>query len=163
MPIGIYLHKPLSEKTKKKLSESHKKIRHDGNFQKGHTPWNKGIEWGKETREKIRKTMKIKKIEPKKRFIGIGKKHPLWRGKSVSYSGLHKWVERQLGKPKFCNFCESTKSKRYEWANINGEYNRNTMEFMRLCTSCHKKYDLIRKWLNFWEKVDVLKLLVATR
>ena len=48
----------------------------------GGKPWNKGKPWPKETKEKISQTNKRKGIEPKIKFIGLGKHHPRWSGGS---------------------------------------------------------------------------------
>ena len=71
----------------------------------------------------------------------IGKNHPLWKGDEVGYSSLHKWVTRHKGSPKFCEGCGDESKERYEWANISGKYERDLEDFIRLCKSCHFKYD----------------------
>lgn len=63
-----------------------------------------------------------------------------WLGDSVGYSGLHKWVGKKLGKPQVCWECGIT-GERHHWANLSGEYKRNTTDWARLCPLCHKKYD----------------------
>lgn len=40
-----------------------------------------------------------------------------------------------------CEHCKSTTKKRYEWANASGDYLRNLSDWIRLCKSCHIKYD----------------------
>ena len=81
----------------------------------------------------------VEKIRNSKR----GERNYLWKGESVSYSGLHHWLKREYGKPKECEICEVPK-KRYTWANISGLYKRNINDYMSLCYSCHKFYDLNR-------------------
>ena len=71
-----------------------------------------------------------------------GEKNPAWRGDKVSYSGLHYWIKAQLGAPRRCEHCGSTNKRKYEWANKDHEYRRNVNDFMRLCTSCHRRYDI---------------------
>ena len=52
--------------------------------------------------------------------------NPAWKGSNVGYSALHAWIRRHLGKPKKCFNCgENSKDKRYEWANISGDYRRD--------------------------------------
>ena len=63
----------------------------------------------------------------------------------MTYRSLHKWVERQLGKPKRCTHCGDASKSRYHWANISEEYKKDPSDWVRLCVSCHKKYDLNRK------------------
>ena len=78
-------------------------------------------------------------------------KNPNWKGDKVKYRGLHRWINRKLGKAKKCEFCGLKKlpegKKRYfEWANINGRYKRDIADWITLCVSCHRKYDrFIRK------------------
>ena len=85
-------------------------------------------------------------------FIGGGakdgqlanEKNPMWKGEKVSYTGLHIWVTKNLGKPRYCTNCQdATKPDRsYHWANISHAYKRDLSDWIRLCSSCHKKYDL---------------------
>jgi len=75
----------------------------------------------------------------KNKILGIN--HKNWKGDLVGYSALHRWVERKLGKPLQCEDCGTTAVKRYEWANISGEYKRDIKDFKRLCYKCHRKFD----------------------
>ena len=56
------------------------------------------------------------------------------------YSATHYWVYRYYGKANHCVECTKP-SKRFEWANISGEYKRDISDWMQMCTSCHKKFD----------------------
>lgn len=98
-------------------------------FKKGSIPWNKGLKgfgrWSK-------KSMK-------------GSENPSWKGDSVGYFGLHLWVNRHLGKPQKCEFCEKV-SGRFVWANKSKKYKRDMHDWIRLCYSCHHRYDQI--WVN---------------
>lgn len=75
-------------------------------------------------------------------------KHPQWKGDAVKYSGLHMWVESVLGKPMICWSCGDDNRKKYDWANISGLYKRIKDDWMRLCRSCHKNYDISGKQKN---------------
>lgn len=98
---------------------------------------------------------KIASIETRKKIsdanykrFSIGEEfHPRWKGDEVSYRSLHKWVEKHLGKPHFCEHCKKSdlKHRQYHWANISGEYIRNVNDWRRLCVKCHKAYDSTRK------------------
>lgn len=110
-------------------------------FQKGQTPWNKGVPMSDEMKKRISNTLKRKGIKPKIRFEARGKDHPHWRGNDVSYSGLHYWLYRELGTPQECEHCGKTEG-RFTWANKSHKYKRNVNDWLRLCYSCHKKYDL---------------------
>lgn len=65
-----------------------------------------------------------------------------WKGDNVGYCGLHMWVRKQLGKPSKCEHCKDTTKKKYEWASKNHSYKRDQKEWLRLCTSCHRRYDM---------------------
>ena len=87
----------------------------------------------------------------------IGKKHWAWQNDNPSYRAVHAWMIKEYGK---ANKCENKsciyprkdsrgkimlKPKSYQWANKTGKYLRDKNDFMELCASCHKKYDLKRK------------------
>lgn len=67
------------------------------------------------------------------------------------YVYLHKWVEKNLGKPKRCEICGRNNLSRYHWANKSGKYKRNLNDWVRLCAKCHSRFDGIS-----WER-GVLK------
>ena len=94
-----------------------------------------------ETKRRISETLKRKGIRPVIRYVGYGDKNPNWKGDNASYSAIHYWMERQLGKPKLCMHCGTTTAKKFEWANISREYKRDVTDFIRLCCKCHKRYD----------------------
>lgn len=80
----------------------------------------------------------------------LGELHPNWRGEEAGYYTKHNWMTRHYGKPNICEHCYSTNSKRYEWANISGNYIRDRSDWLRLCKSCHAKFDDIgnRSWIT---------------
>lgn len=128
-----------TEETKKRISQT-LKGRMPKNIVAG---WNKGIPLSDERKAHLSKVLKSKGIKPKVRFTAVGEEHPLWKGNDVSYSGLHYWVYRTLGRPKMCEHCGES-HKRLTWANKSHEYRRDKEDWLRLCYSCHKKYDLAR-------------------
>jgi len=69
-----------------------------------------------------------------------------WRGDKVSYRGLHNWVERQLGKPRFCEECGSKglRHRQYHWANVSGGCGGLVTGWRRLCVKCHRAVDTSR-------------------
>ena len=77
----------------------------------------------------------------KQSFAKLNEKHYHWSGENVSYSGLHKWVRRKLGTPRYCEHCKSRDEKAYDWAHKTHIYKRNLNDWIRLCRKCHKKYD----------------------
>jgi len=72
-----------------------------------------------------------------------------WKGDFASYSAMHQWIWRQKGKPSKCEKCGTTRKRKYEWANKYHTYKREMNDYVRLCTSCHRKHDIA----NFGTKV----------
>jgi len=72
-------------------------------------------------------------------------KHPFWTGEKPNYSALHKWIVRNYGKAYYCSNNINHKAKRFDWANINGEYKRKIRDWKQLCRSCHSKLDITPK------------------
>lgn len=58
----------------------------------------------------------------------------------TSYSSLHRWVARRLVKPLSCEHCGQTKP--LDLANKSGDYSDELDDWLWLCKSCHKKYDM---------------------
>lgn len=79
----------------------------------------------------------------KKRRGIIDEKSPSWKGDNVGYDGLHRWVYKKLGRPTKCEHCEKIglNGKYIQWANKSGKYLRKLDDWLRLCGSCHSKYD----------------------
>lgn len=67
--------------------------------------------------------------------------HHFWKGESAGYTAKHNWARKYLGEPDFCEHCKRTDMGSYQWANISGNYLRKASDWLRLCPSCHKKYD----------------------
>lgn len=66
-----------------------------------------------------------------------------WKGDEVGKVPLHLWVIRRLGKPTKCEFCgkDNLSGHKIHWANKSRTYKRDITDWIRLCVSCHKKYD----------------------
>lgn len=98
---------------------------------------NELIRRGKKSRFKVG-DKSISKNQP------AGDKHSAWKGERVGYRGLHQWIIRRKGKPCECSNCgkKDTRPRIIQWANIDGRYKRNLDDYVALCSSCHKKYDL---------------------
>ena len=61
---------------------------------------------------------------------------------------IHKWLRRKYGKAYRCSFdtCRGI-SKRFEWALRKGrKYERTPYNFIMLCKSCHRTYDINKRW-----------------
>ncbi len=108
-----------------------------------------GFVFSKELRKRIAET--VSKVNTgKKRSVSTcrnialskqGSKNPNWKGDMVGYKGLHGWINYNWGGLKKCEQCGTTSAKKFEWANLNGVYNRDRKNWKRMCCSCHDKYD----------------------
>ena len=103
-------------------------------FRKNHIPWNKG-------KEGYKRKPRTEEVKKRISLSLMGEKHFNWKGGSVGYSALHKWVKSRLGNIKHCAYCQSNVAKRYEWANISHSYKRELSDWIRLCCKCHQSYD----------------------
>ena len=70
-----------------------------------------------------------------------GKSNPQWKGNKAGIVAIHSYIKNHYGKPNKCEDCGTTKAKKFEWANISGEYHRDIKDFKRLCTKCHRAFD----------------------
>jgi hypothetical protein len=68
-----------------------------------------------------------------------GAKNVGWKGNSVSYSGLHKWLIRNIGRDDRCANCESKNN--LDLANKTGIYSRDKQNWLTLCRPCHIQFD----------------------
>lgn len=118
--------------------------------QKGREPWNKGKTavytdaHRKHLSEKLMGHSVLAETIAKIRAntpLNYGEEHPSWKGDKVGYYGLHNWVKKKLGKPRFCIKCGRTGTKRLEWANKSHEYHRDINDWISLCKPCHWHYD----------------------
>lgn len=102
-----------------------------------------------EIRAKIASTLKAKGCKPPPHSM-FGENNPAWKGDSAGYVPKHAWINRHGGKPKNCSHCGTTKAKKFEWANVSGNYKRDLNDWIRLCTKCHHKMDRIqeRGWIT---------------
>lgn len=57
------------------------------------------------------------------------------------YQSVHRWIRQQRGKATACEDCARPGQKAYQWANISGEYKRDTSDWKMLCSSCHQVLD----------------------
>src|SRR3990167_1843494 len=123
---------------------------------RGQTPWNKGLSAKDDIRisKSIQAANKARKdqLAWNKGLKGykMGENSYGWKGENVSYVGLHQWLYRELGQSDTCKFCGQTglKGKKIHWANKSGKYKRELTDWIRLCMSCHWKYDRISEKRN---------------
>ena len=103
---------------------------------------------GLKTRFRAGTKQSEEQIQHRVKFI-TGEKNNNWKGDNVGYRGLHYWLRRQLGNPTKCSACGLTakpSERRIDWANIDHKYRRNINDYIPLCKSCHKLYDLSHKF-----------------
>lgn len=55
---------------------------------------------------------------------------------------IHLWVVKWRGKPMECQVCGTKDKKFYDWANIDHSYKRILEDYIRMCRSCHRYYDM---------------------
>lgn len=65
--------------------------------------------------------------------------------KIIKKESIHSWLRTNFGTPNKCEHCGTTdKDKNYDWANTKQhKYKRIREDFIRLCRSCHRKYDKV--------------------
>lgn len=97
-------------------------------------PSRTGIRASNETRKRM--SAGIKAAVPR------GENHPNWKGDAISKKAIHDWVYKTLGSPTTCENCGTTEG-RLDWANKSQEYKRDISDWMRLCRTCHVRYDNI--------------------
>lgn len=160
MPSGIYIRTPemirksalahvgIKHKKHALLTEEQKHkglCRNTGktHFTKGVTPWNKGLKdvmpepWNKGTKGLVEAWNKGKKVPQI-----MGDKNHIWKGDEVSYTALHAWVRRHLGKACECTKCGKNKEEsKIEWASVSHHAKRDLSDYISLCVTCHRKYD----------------------
>lgn len=76
--------------------------------------------------------------------------NPQWKGIEAGMVAKHAFISRYKGKPNKCEFCGTEEKRRYEWANVSGEYKRDLDDFVRLCVPCHRQYDgnMYKAWIT---------------
>ncbi len=83
-----------------------------------------------------------------------GPNHGAWVGDSAVYGTKHQYLGRHFGKAKKCENINCfyprknasrgwvRSAKKYEWALVRGRsYSRDRKDYLRLCASCHRRYD----------------------
>ena len=67
--------------------------------------------------------------------------NPSWKGDKAGYVAKHIWMKSHYGTPNYCDNCHTLKAKQFDWANISKTYKRIREDWLRLCKSCHVKFD----------------------
>lgn len=121
---------PFAGKKRPPFSEEHRKRISASSL--GRIPWNRGKKGEGKHSEKTKRLMSIQRQD---------ELHPGWKGDSVGYAALHRWISRKLGKAKSqaCSLCESKGT--LQWSNKDGKYSRDLAMWWPLCAKCHYHYD----------------------
>lgn len=125
-----------------------------------------GFHHTKEAKRRIRKAQlgnrhqlgkkQSEELKTKRGLYNLGSEHHCWKGAEVGYDGLHHWLKRMRGVATKCENPDCIyprkntrgkimlRPKRYNWANKSHEYKRDLNDWVQLCVSCHKSYDMGR-------------------
>lgn len=81
-----------------------------------------------------------------KKLSHKGKNHPQWKGLEAKYVSIHRFIHRNYGRPKKCEWCgifglTKKGNNKVQWANISGQYLRERNDWLTLCQSCHYKQE----------------------
>jgi len=109
---------------------------------------------GEQITEEIRKKLSesAKKRDRATRIKSVGINNYQWKETGAGMSSIHHWVRRWKGKPNKCDNCGTENAKKYEWCNIDHKYRRVLEDYIRMCTKCHRKYDIENNIYNNWNK-----------
>src|SRR3990167_238817 len=79
-----------------------------------------------------------------KKGENTGEQNVSWKGDDVGYHALHDLVQRWKGIPERCEQCGRARTTVHSmhWANKSGKYLRDLKDWLGLCASCHKKFDM---------------------
>lgn len=155
MTQGVYVHKPLSKETRRKIGNAHRGMKRTDATRRrisiallGRLPSMSML--GKTHSIKTRKKLSIAaKLQfklyghPMQGYHHSEKTKKLLSTDNPGYSSVHSWLELKFGK---ADRCESRKcsevSKIYNWTLLRGrKHERKRKNYRRLCISCHRKYD----------------------
>ena len=94
--------------------------------------------------EKISLAHKGQHSSPATEFKNVGNRAYKVVGDENAYRNLHKFIEKQLGKPNTCQHCgkSNLSGKLIHWANKSGLYLRDLSDWLRLCVRCHYYHDI---------------------
>ena len=67
-----------------------------------------------------------------------------YKGDKAGKTAMHHYIAKHYGRPSICEnpLCEG-KSKSFDWCIKTGRaYSHNREDYLRMCRSCHRRYDL---------------------
>jgi hypothetical protein len=79
-----------------------------------------------------------------------GERHYEWKGQDAGYRAKHVWINREAGRASYCfnPNCLAPNSTRFQWANVSKEYRRDVNDYIPLCATCHKNWDMGKIEIN---------------
>ena len=83
-------------------------------------------------------------------------KAPNWRGDNIHMVTVHDWLNNNYGKPKMCEGekCREN-SNNYDWCLKKGlKHERKRNNYLRMCKSCHRRYDITEEELKRFLSVN---------
>lgn len=83
-------------------------------------------------------------------------------GKILTKVGYHERVYQARGMAATCEHCHTTTAKRYEWANISGNY-ADVNDYISLCPLCHFKFDKRIDVTTKWRALGVIKTCLVCK
>lgn len=127
-----------------------------------------GRHHSEETKRKMsirRKGLKLSeewkmKISLSNQGLNRGENNINWKGDKAGYAAFHQYLRKNYGNPIKCESCGKKGKKNLsgrwniDWAlkrNYQHAHERNS--YLGLCRSCHMKYDMNKKKINFLTKI----------
>jgi len=139
MPRGIY------KRTKKRITTEETKLKIKLiALEKGFGKWMIGKKHSKKTKLKMSKMRMNHSVSVETRNkIGLANEKEIKEGEDVSYSRIHHWIVKKLGKPDKCEHCgiSGLFGRKINWANKSYLYKNDVKDWIRLCLKCHRLYD----------------------
>ena len=89
--------------------------------------------------------------------FNIGENNANYKTNVNNYKYIHQIMITKYGSPVKCDHCGKKGEKingrwNIEWANISGEYSRDREDWLNLCKSCHRIYDLKNGLIQHFSK-----------
>jgi hypothetical protein len=91
------------------------------------------------------------------RGLNMENDSPNWKDGKASYVAKHARIYRRFGKADCCENPKCLKkSERFDWATISGKHLPDRRDWIKLCKSCHSRFDIGNK-INRIKYVDLFK------
>jgi hypothetical protein len=74
-----------------------------------------------------------------------GETHRRWKGEEVGRIAAHLWLLQTSPKTGICERCGKSAKTHHAFKGENGKWSRNREDYLELCPSCHKRFDLAKE------------------